>query len=274
MTSMRPQLQDGGSGHLESADRVLRVLEVFGPGERDLSLSDVAERLRLPKSSVHRLLHTLCGRGYVEQNMRTHRYSLGIRLFEVGSNVIRGRGLDGVAFTILDTLTTTTGETCHLAVRSGLEAVYVFKLDGPSTIPMPSRVGGRAPGHATSIGKVLLAWGDAETRRQVLEGSLHRYTSRTITDPDRLTAELDRVVQHGYATDLQEFEDGLNCVAAPVRDMTERVVAAVGIAAPSFRLNDTVMPGVVQAVIDAGDAISRQLGYVRREISTMLAGTG
>jgi DNA-binding IclR family transcriptional regulator len=259
---------------MESADRVLRVLEVFGPAERELTLSEIADRMQLPKSSVHRLLATLIARQYVERDSQTHRYSLGIHLFEIGSNVIHGRGLHAAAHPVLEKLTMATGETCHLAVLHGTEAVYVYKLDGPSTIPMPSRVGGRAPGHATSIGKILLAWADPDVRRQALSGKLERYARNTITDPQQLEAELEVVREQGYAVDLEEFEDGLCCVAAPVRDMSERVVAAVGVAAPSVRLTAEVLPSVVEVVIEAGDAISRQLGHVYRARPAVPAAKG
>ena len=259
---------------MESADRVLRLLETFGPAERDLTLSEIADRMQLPRSSVHRLLATLSARGYVERDPQNHRYSLGVRLFEVGSNVIHGRGLHAAAHPVLEKLTMTTGETSHLAVSSGTEAVYVYKLDGPSAIQMPSRVGGRAPGHATSIGKVLLAWGDADGRRQILSRPLKPYTRHTIVDGKKLSAEFDTVRSRGYATDLEEFEDGLRCVAAPVFDMADRVIAAVGIAAPAKRLNRDAMPRVIEAVTNAGDTISRRLGHVQHDRSARSASQG
>lgn len=244
---------------------MLRVLEVFGPTERELTLSEIADRVSLPRSSVHRLLATLSARGFVERDEQNHRYSLGIRLFEVGSNVIHGRGLHAAAHPILEKLTISTGETSHLAVSSGTEAVYIYKLDGPSAIQMPSRVGGRAPGHATSIGKVLLAWGGDDVRRQVLSHPLRAYTKHTILDHRALSEELELVRERGYATDMEEFEDGLRCIAAPVHDLADRVIAAVGIAAPARRMNRESMPRVVQAVMDAGAAISQRLGHIRRE---------
>jgi DNA-binding IclR family transcriptional regulator len=251
---------------MESADRVLRVLEIFGPTDRELTLSDIAERMQLPKSSVHRLLATLIARGYVERDGQNHRYSLGIRLFEVGSNVIHGRGLHAAAHPILEELTMATGETSHLAVSSGTEAVYVYKMDSHSTIQMPSRVGGRAPGHATSIGKVLLAWGASDIRKEIGEHPLKAYTRNTIVELRRLDTELELVRKRGYATDLEEFEIGLRCIAAPVHDMTDRVIAAVGIAAPAIRLTKDNIPRTVEAVTAAGKAISRQLGHIRHGI--------
>ena len=134
---------------IESADRVLRVLESFNGSDRDVSLSEIAERVALPKSSVHRLLATLIGHDLVERDPATRRYRLGIRLFELGSAAIHERGLHRAAHPALEQLSSSTGETCHLAVLSGTEAVYVYKLDGPSSIIMSSRVGGRAACHAT-----------------------------------------------------------------------------------------------------------------------------
>src|SRR5436190_1354520 len=138
---------------VESADRVLRLLECFAPNERDVTLGEIAARVRLPKSSVHRLLGTLIAHSLVERDEGTRRYRLGIRLFELGSAAIHERGLHNAAHPVLEALSASTGETCHLAVLSGGEAVYVYKVDGPASIIMSSRVGGRAPCHATSIGK-------------------------------------------------------------------------------------------------------------------------
>ena len=246
---------------LESADRVLRVIEIFHTSERDLSLSDIADRLSLPKSSVHRLLATLIDHDFIERDPLSKRYRLSIRLFEIGASVLRDRGLQSVAYPVVKDLAHTTGETCHLAVLSGIEAVYIYKVDGASSIIMSSRMGGRAPCYATSIGKVLLAWGNEELFTHVVDAGLRSYTHNTITNVAKLRAELEQVQLRGYAFDLEEFEEGLRCIATPVRDHLGRVVAAIGIAGPSWRLSDSQLGDFVQAVIKAGDSISCNLGY-------------
>jgi DNA-binding IclR family transcriptional regulator len=247
---------------LESADRVLRVIEVFHKSERDLSLSDIADRLSLPKSSVHRLLATLIDHDFIERDPLTRRYRLSIRLFEIGASVLRDRGLQSVAYPVVQNLAQTTRETCHLAVLSGIEAVYIYKVDGASSIIMSSRMGGRAPCYATSIGKILLAWGSEELFSRVVEAGLRPYTRHTITDPVALKAELETVQSRGYALDLEEFEEGLRCIAAPIHDHFGRIVAAIGIAGPSWRLSDNQLDGFVQAIMKAGDSISCNLGYL------------
>jgi DNA-binding IclR family transcriptional regulator len=247
---------------VEAADRVLRLLQAFGPHERDVSLGDLAQRVGLPKSSVHRLLVTLVGHGFVERDPSTRRYRLGVRLFELGSTVIHERGLHSAAHPVLEELSASTGETCHLAILSGLEAVYVYKVDGESSVIMSSRVGGRAPCHATSIGKVLTAWAGDDVLRQLRGQRQRAYTDRTITSVPALEAELARVREQGYALDLEELEEGLRCVAAPVRDQSGRVVAALGIAGPRRRFQDEDLDRLVPPVVRAAARLSRNLGYV------------
>jgi len=248
---------------VESADRLLRILESFGPRERDVSLGDLADRVSLPKSSVHRLLGTLIAHGFVDRDPATRRYTLGIRLFELGSAAIHERGLHGAAQPQLEELSRLTGETCHLAVLSGIEAVYVYKIDGPSSITMSSRVGGRAPCHATSIGKVLIAWAPDERLAEVRAQPMHACTPHTITSVKRFDAELATVRVQGYALDLEEFSEGLNCIAAPVRDQTGRVMSAVGIAGPRTRIEGERLAQLIPMVVQAAHRLSRNLGFVK-----------
>jgi len=250
---------------LESVDRVLRVLEVFGPSKPTLSLSEIAIQSGLPKSSVHRLLATLIARGFLERDLATLRYRVGIRLFELGSTVLHERGLQSSGMAVAEQLAAATRETCHLAVLSGVEAVYVSKFDGASSIIMSSKVGSRAPSYCTAIGKVLIAWGGDELVEQVVASGLRPHTRKTITEPSELARELERVRLRGYALDIEELEDGLRCVAAPVRDFTGAVVAGIGIAGPAARFSEELLPNLARRVLDAAVSLSRSLGYVNRE---------
>jgi IclR family transcriptional regulator, KDG regulon repressor len=247
---------------VESADRVLRLLECFSPHDRSVSLGEIAERVGLPKSSVHRLLGTLIAHSLVERDEGTRRYRLGIRLFELGSAVIHERGLHNMAQPVMERLAASTGETCHLAVLSEGEAVYVVKVDWPSSILMSSQVGGRAPCHATSIGKVLLAWAREDVQRIIRQRPLRAHTPNTITTIEALDAELATVRERGYALDLEEFEEGLRCIAAPVRDQSRKVVSALGIAGPRRRLEDDQLPRLAAEVVHSADMLSRNLGFL------------
>jgi DNA-binding IclR family transcriptional regulator len=248
---------------LESADRVLRVMELFNGRDRSLSLSEIADRMSLPKSSAHRLLATLLAHEFIERDASTRRYRLGIKLFEIGSLVIHDRGLHSAAHPVVEELAVSTGETCHLAVLSGTDAVYVYKIDGSSAIIMSSRVGGRAPCYCTSIGKVLIAWSGEDLFRQVAKRGFHAYTPNTIRNAKQLSAELEKVRRDGYARDVEEFQPGLVCIAAPVRDHSSRVVAALGLAGPSNRLTRRKLLQLAEPVTSAANALSRNLGYFR-----------
>lgn len=241
------------------------MLEVLSAAGGNLSLTELAERLDLPKSSVHRLLAVLIAHGFVEQDPSTKRYQLGMKVFEIGSTVIHRIGLHQAAHPVLEELAIRTGETCHLAVLSGAEAVYVYKIDGNSSIIMSSRVGKRAPCYCTSIGKVLIAWGGEDLFRRVIWMGLHPYTRHTITRESELAAELERVRQQGYAFDKEEYEDGLRCIAAPIRDHSGRVIAAVGIAGPAWRFSEEQLPGLAEIVSTSAQAISRNLGYFEQK---------
>lgn len=245
-----------------SAERILRVLESYQTTDADLSLSDISTRTGMTKSSVHRALATLTAHGFMEQDRATRRYRLGIRLFEIGSGAIHQRGLHGVAYPALVELTRETGETGHLAVMSGIEAVYVYKIEGTSNFSMSSRVGGRCPAYCTSIGKVLLAWaGDGLFNRVIQEG-LRSYTRSTITSASRLRSELEAVRDGGYAIDDMEYHEGLRCIAAPIRDHAGAVIAAIGLAGSSHSLKDGRFQSLIPQVIRAGLTVSRGLGYV------------
>jgi DNA-binding IclR family transcriptional regulator len=248
---------------VEAADRTLRILEAFPP-ERDVSLGEVADAVALPKSSVHRLLAVLVARGFVEQDPVTRRYSLGIRLFELGATAIRARGLHGIAHGALHDLSVETKATSHLAVQSENMAVYVDKIDGPGVMAMSSRIGGRAPLHATSIGKVLVAWAGQDLEDRLARSRLGRFTSTTIGSGSDLRAELAAVRQRGYALDLEEYEEGLYCVAAPVFGQTGVVQAAIGIAA-SRRLFESRRPAdLVGPVVRAAQRLCGGFGYPPR----------
>lgn len=248
---------------LESANRVLQLLEIFRPGEPDVSLTQIAERMSLPKSSVHRLLETLMAHRFVERNQTTRRYRLGIRVFEIGSIVIHDRGLHSAAHPLIEELALTTGETCHLAVLSGTEAVYVYKIHGGASISMSSRVGGRAPCYCTSIGKVLIAWSGDDSFRRVVNSGFSPHTANTILTEGQFAAELEKVRRKGFALDLEEFERGLRCISAPVRDHTGSVLAALGLAGPASRLTNERLRELQGPVIATAEAVSRNLGYVR-----------
>jgi IclR family transcriptional regulator, KDG regulon repressor len=252
---------DRGAG-LSSVRNASRLLCAYTQGDRDLGVSELAARLGLAKSTVHRLLATLALDGLVERDEATGRYRLGLRLYELGAMVSSHLDLHEVVTEPLDDLRNRTHETVHVSILDGGEVVYIERRESPQTVRVFGRVGHRNHAHCTSSGKVLLAWLAPDDRAAIVrERGLVAHTPRTITDPDRLEAELAVVRERGWSTNLEESELGVSSVAAPIRDASGAVAAAIACAAPSTRLTRETMRRYAAETIGAAERISERLGY-------------
>ncbi|GAA3437556.1 IclR family transcriptional regulator [Kutzneria kofuensis] len=208
--------------------RALQLLDAFSPDHRELSLSELARRASMPLSTAHRLVHELCAWGAVERG-GDGLYRIGLRLWEIGSLAPRGAGLREVALPFLEDLSRSTGENAQLAVREGMELVFVERIAGSRAVPVLTRVGGRFALTATGVGLVLLAHAAVEVQEEVLSGPFERYTSKTVTDPVQLRRMLAAVRSNGFSvSDRQVTMDALS-VGAPIRDGRGEVVAAVSL---------------------------------------------
>jgi DNA-binding IclR family transcriptional regulator len=250
---------------IQTVSNALRVLEVFSD-EDEIGVSDLSRRLGLHKNNVFRLLATLEENGYIEQSERSERYRLGTGCLELGRAFARGNKLLRCARPILEELCSTLGETVHIATLRNSEVVHLDSEEPDQLILAASRVGLRLPAACTALGKVLLAGMDAETREQfvrdvVSSAQLKPRTQNTIADPHKFSEHLSSVALQGSAVDIEEYEVGLRCAAAPVCDQSGQVVAALSASGPSFRLShDQLLGTVAPAVVDAADRLSRSLG--------------
>ena len=247
---------------VQSLDRALEILKLLG-GEPEMRVTDLARRLEVHKSTVFRLLATLQEHGLVEQNPSTERYRLGYGLVRLAGSVVAELDLARASRPVLEELASRTGETVNLAILQGEQVVNIEQIAAPNLVVNVNWVGKQTPLHATSNGKVLLAHLDPQERGRLL-GSLPRLTPRTITDSRVLEKQLSRVVEDGYAFTLEELELGLNAVAAPVFAPDGRVLAAVSVAGPSYRVTPHRLTELGEMTKDAGEAISRRLGYIPR----------
>ncbi len=195
------------------ASRVLTVLEVFETRGPHLSLSQISEHSGLPVSTTHRIVAELHGWGALSRDAQG-RYQIGLRLWELGQNA--GRRLRETARPFLQDLFSLTGETAHLAVREGDEALYVDRIYGSKRVPRASRIGGRLPLHATAVGKVMLAYEAPWFREAYLRGTLQQLTEFTHVDAAVLGVELDQIAARGYAVTGEEARVGACSIAVPV----------------------------------------------------------
>jgi len=246
---------------IQVIDRAVAVLDCFTFDNPELSVGEVSLATGLHKATAHRILMALEYNGLVEQNQETAKYRLGLKLFKLGHLTVAGRDLRDVAKPYLRELVAETGETAHLAVLYADEVLYLEKVEGPHVLRMPSRVGRHIPTYCTSLGKAMLSCLDeGEVRRIVRTYPIRGYTPNTATGVEELLAELRRTRRRGYAVDDEEFELGLRCVGAPIRDYTGEMVGAIGVAGPSTRVTDEKISAIGTVVLKGATAISHALG--------------
>ena len=223
---------------LERAARVLDVLNGAGP----LTLTEVVRRSGLPRSTTHRMLEKLVDMHWLTRDANTYR--VGLRMFELGSLVSQEHQARKASLPFLHELHRATGLVVHLAVRDGVDVVHLERIGGRPLSPI-GRIGGRLPANCTSLGKVLLAYGE---RLAPESTPLVRLTARSITDPAALQEELARVRERGYAVSRDEAVVGVSCLAVPVRGPHEAAVGAISVGGPtsSFR-PDMVVASVREA---------------------------
>ncbi len=246
---------------VKAVDKALRILETLGAEPVDLGLAELSRRLGIEKSTLHRLLGTLERRGFVRRDPSSLRYSLGIRMLELGTAVTARSALGRAAAPVLDRLAVRSRLTVNLAVLDEDEILYVAKRESPEPLRLTVEVGRRLPAHCTALGKAMLAFRpDAEVRRLYgRKKKLRRFTPNTIVDPARLLGELARVRRTGAAEDREELVPGLRCLAAPVVDFTGYAVAAISLSAATVSLDERRLAGLRSMLAEGAADISGAL---------------
>jgi IclR family transcriptional regulator, KDG regulon repressor len=248
---------------VKSVERAFSLLELLGKGDDSLGISELAQRSALPVGTVHRLLNTLTQLGYVEQDLDSRKYALGIRVLHLRGAIVNRLKLGEQAMPIMKALMRRVDETVHLAVLSEGEIFYVDRIEGFQTRNMYTHLGKRGPVHCTALGKTLLAFRPDPVVEQIVAArGLPRMTDTTITELDELKRELIHIRQQGYALDDEESEEGVRCLAAPIRDYTGKVIAALSVSGPASRIRSERDAELSKAVCWAGERISAGLGYL------------
>jgi DNA-binding IclR family transcriptional regulator len=249
---------------IQSVSHALDILESFTKSDKELGVTELSKRLGLHKNNVFRLLATLEHRGYIEQNRETENYRLGPKTLQIGSLFIEQRECRRQARPILEGLAAATGETAVVAVLRADKVVYMDSVETDRTVRAISRIGAMLPAHGTAVGKAQLAFlSPAEIERLCAASELPALTPKTLRRRETLLSELKGVRERDYAVELEECDLDVNGIAAPVRDYSNTVVAAVGIVAPASRLSEERMDkeNVAMRVREAASALSSKLGY-------------
>ncbi|MFL6099823.1 MAG: IclR family transcriptional regulator [Actinomycetales bacterium] len=252
---------DAGNGSaVQSVDRALTILALLA--ERgDLGVTEIAQGLGVHKSTAFRLVATLERHDVVTQTEDRGKYRLGVGVLRLAGATRVRLDLVQESRPVTTELAAQVGETVNVAVLSGHEALYLDQVAGPSALQLHMWAGQRIPLHATSNGKILLAFAPPGTAAALLTDPLPRFTDNTIVSLAELQDQLDLVRSRGYATAVDELERGLTAVAAPIFGIDGHVVASVSASGPTFRLPADRLPAVADAVRAAATGISRRLGW-------------
>jgi DNA-binding IclR family transcriptional regulator len=257
---------------MRTVERALDVLLCFSQEEPVLSLTQIAEHLALPKSTVHRYLATLERARFVRRDGASGLYHLGLRFIEMASLVLQEADLQRWAQPHLERLAAECGETVDLAVLDGDQVVYLQVIESPQRVKIAAAVGQRLPAHCTASGKAFLAYLAEDQVCGILGGGLNRYTASTRTALPDLYDDLRQTRERGFAISEQEYERDINAVAAPILDAHGCPVAVIAVAGPAFRLSHARMLELGQSICSATEALSREVGAVG--LTAIVAKTG
>jgi DNA-binding IclR family transcriptional regulator len=257
--------QAGGPRTVQSVARAAALLKALGRLSRPTSLSDLSRRVGLSKPATYNLLKTLEVEGLIAKD-EDARYQLSWGMYELGTAVVRSVHLTELARFHLDHLAEETGEAVLLGIIDKGAVLYLDRGQASSaTFRMMANIGRRFALHSNSSGKVLLANQPDDRIQEVLQGGLKPFTSKTITDPVELLADLERVAKRGYATNFEEQEVGLSSISVPIRNHADKVVAAMTVAAPSNRLNSRTLTTYLVPLQTEARSISAKMGWPGRK---------
>lgn len=240
--------------------RMLDIVEALIKA-RTITVSEVNQQLKIPKSSAYAILQTLKSRGYVHKD-EFDRYSLSLKLFSLGTQLVAGIDLRRSTYSLLKELAEKAQITAHLAVLEGDRAVYVEKIEVIASIRLRTDVGRALHLHSTAIGKALLAFLPDEELDPILKTlPLPELTSKTITDVPSLKKELARVRSLGYSINNEENEPETRAVGAPIFDASGRTIAAINLGATTLQMRNKDIPRLGPLVKEYALKMSALLGY-------------
>ena len=246
--------------------RTLDIIEAL-VHQKTVTVSELHRQFRIPKSSAYAILQTLKARGYVDKDGED-RYSLTLRLFTLGSELMENLDLRNATYSLLQELTKQAQLTGHIGVLDHNQVVYIEKIEVLTSIRLTTWLGRRICAHSSAMGKALLAFlPEAEVDAILGRGTLPRLTPKTITSPARLKIELAKVRKWGYSVGDEQNEIGIRSVAAPIFDRTGRPVAAVNLGATTLHMQRKDVPRLGALVRSSAMKMSARLGYRPGKVS-------
>lgn len=253
------------NGTVQSVERAAQMMEILAR-EGAAGVGEIARELQVHGSTASRLITALEAYDLVERDGAGGKVRLGVGLLRLAAATRSGLDLTAQAGPVCDALAEELGETVNVAVLRDGAAVNVYQAQGRRTVALHNWVGDRTVLHATSSGKMLMAHLPEAKREAMLEAPRERFTAATVTSAAELREQFVQARERGWAEAVEEFEEGLNAAAAPIRGPAGEVIAAVSVAGPAYRLAPEDLPRAADALLRAAEQISRRLGY-RAEVT-------
>lgn len=258
---------DNNDHGVRSLERALTLLEIISEHSDGIGNSALAKQAELSKSTVHRLLQTLKKLNYVWQEEKTEKYYIGFKVLSLSTHALDCNNVKCVAHKHLINLKNSVNETVHLAIRDGLNAVFIDKIESNLPVRMYSEVGRSIPLYCSSGGKALVAWSPESFVRELYDGfQFIKFTETTIVDLEVLIKELQQTKLQGYATDHFEHEDHVLCVGAPIFNFNNEVIAAITVAGTVLTFTEEHYKNTCQQLFDTAKQISAEMGCIEYPI--------
>ncbi|MEV4311434.1 IclR family transcriptional regulator [Actinocrispum sp. NPDC049592] len=244
---------------VQSVDRALAILDILAL-KGEAGVTEIAAELDVHKSTAFRLIGALENRRLVEQVAERGKYRLGFGIVRLAGATTARLDLPRESQPVCERLAMELDETVNVAIMDSGQATNIIQVYGTAAVTTRNWIGQRTPLHATSSGKVLLAWAAEEDLETAMD-TLERYTPNTITSRSKLLAELEAIRANGWGSTAEELEIGLNAIAAPIRDGSGEVIAAVSVSGPAYRLGVDSYPDVAEKLCAGAAEISSRVGY-------------
>ena len=254
---------------IRAVDRALDILLCFTIQTPQLTMTQIAEQVGMNKSTVHRLLGTLERRRFVQRNPTTGSYQLGIRLLQMAYLTLEHNDIRRYAGPYLRRLCEQHRETITFSTLDDADVVFLDVIESPQRVKLAASTGQRMPAFSTAAGKAILAHLPNEMVMRILERGMPQFTQSTILSKETLLANLELIRQQGFSISMQEYEDGINAVAAPVLNAEGFPIAAITVAGPAYRLTQGLMLEIGPSVTETSRMIAQEIEFARgSEINT------
>ena len=259
----KPEQKNSSSQTNQSSEKLLNMLEILSNQSEPVRLQDIARLCNLNSSTALRFITALQKKNYVAQDIDTGRYYCTLKVCALAENISSSLSMRKVALPYMRNISRVFSESCNLTIDDNMQVLYVETIKGPSKMLISTqKIGHIAPLHCTGAGKLFLSEYPAVRLEHVFRVmGLKEYTGKTITEEDKLKQELALIRERGYALDNEECEDGVRCVAAPVRDHTGSIIAVLSVSGPAVRMSNELIFSNLEYLLHTTEQISLQMGW-------------